>query len=421
VLSPAPITAPAQDASADARLEMIDALRGMALFGVFLMNFAGTGGTGILATSRQLLELPTAWLDFPLAEVARWLISDKANSIFAFLFGLGFWLQLQRADARGKAFSAMYCRRLTVLFALGVLHVVFLFFWDILHLYALAGFALLAFRGLAPRTLFWLGIALATGSRIAHEFYLDWASARFGWPNPFAPEFALERQRLAHAGDYVGLFRAFAEFNTWDWIVGGGVVAWILYALGRFMLGAWVGGRGWLQHPQRYEAGFRRVMRVALPAGLILEGIGRVMTAHKTSGLLPPLADWAAIAKVVHFIAAPTLATGYVCALAVMWQSVRARRWLAPFAAVGRMALTNYVAQSFIYGFVLFGVGPGLGLGGRIGFATIAGIAVIAFAGQIVFSRWWLSRYRNGPLEWVWRSVASGEWKPLRLPVRVGV
>jgi uncharacterized protein len=81
----------------------------------------------------------------------------------------------------------------------------------------------------------------------------------------------------------------------------------------------------------------------------------------------------------------------------------RLRRWLAPFAWTGRMALTNDLAQSLVIGFVLFGVGPGLALAGRIGTCAILGIVCAAYALQVLFSRWWLSRHQHGPAEWLWR------------------
>ena len=104
------------------RVEVMDVLRGVALFGVFLMNMAPFAGTPIMATEQQLLSLPTAAYDFALLDVLRWLVADKANTIFAFLFGLGFYLQMQRLQFRGADFEALYKRRLTVLLCIGCVH-----------------------------------------------------------------------------------------------------------------------------------------------------------------------------------------------------------------------------------------------------------------------------------------------------------
>ena len=92
----------------------MDVLRGVALFGVFLVNFAAFAGAPIMATEQQLLSLPTA-PRLHAVRCARWLFTDKANTMFAFLFGLGFYLQMQRLEVRGVDFEALYKRRLTVL------------------------------------------------------------------------------------------------------------------------------------------------------------------------------------------------------------------------------------------------------------------------------------------------------------------
>src|SRR6187549_3856839 len=135
----------------------MDVLRGVALFGVFLMNMAPFAGTPIMATEQQLLSLSSAAYDFALLDVLRWLVADKANTIFAFLFGLGFYLQMQRLEARGADFDVLYFRRLCVLLVIGAIHTVYIWSWDILHLYALAGFVLLFMRDVSNRDLFAYG------------------------------------------------------------------------------------------------------------------------------------------------------------------------------------------------------------------------------------------------------------------------
>src|SRR5262245_63125070 len=114
------------------------------------MNIVGFGRA--MATGQQLFSLPGAPLDFTLHEMLAWLVEDKANTLFAFLFGLGFYLQMQRLEARGVDFDRIYLRRLTFLLVLGLIHFMFLWTWDILHLYALAGFVLFAMRRLSNRT-----------------------------------------------------------------------------------------------------------------------------------------------------------------------------------------------------------------------------------------------------------------------------
>ena len=83
------------------------------------------------------------------------------------------------------------------------------------------------------------------------------------------------------------------------------------------------------------------------------------------------------------------------------------------------MALTNYLTQSLVIGFVLFGIGPGLALAGKIGTAAVTGIVVGFFALQVIVSRWWLSHFAYGPVEWVWRALTYGERPAMKLAARV--
>lgn len=398
------------------RVAELDVLRGVALYGVFLANMLGFAGPGLMATSQQLLSLDSAPLDHTLVQLASWLVFDKANTLFACLFGLGFYLQMQRAGARGADFDRLYLRRLTVLLAFGIIHTLFFWVWDILNLYALAGFALFALRRVSNRTLLVGGVLLALFGRLAQEALVEFAGLEdwHGLPSPYSDEMVLTRQQLSQAGDFWGLFGNFAQYTLVDWLLNGLIVGWLLYALGRFMLGAWVGRRGWLQQAAAFLPGFRRVMHVALPAGLIGEGLARIVDLYAGLGRLPDWDHWEFVAEAVHLLAVPVLAAGYLCAIVVGLHMASVRRWLTPFAFAGRMALSNYVSQSLVYALVLFGVGPGLALAGNIGYGAIIVIVTVAYALQILVSRWWLGQFRYGPLEWLWRGLTYGRWPQFR-------
>ncbi len=380
------------------------------MYGVFLANFVGFIEPGLMSTEAQLLALPTAPIDHVMFQLTAWFVFDKANTLFAFLFGLGFYLQMSRLSARGVDFERVYLRRLTVLLVFGILHTVFLWCWDILQLYALAGFLLFALRGLRDRTMLVLGLVLALFGRAAYELASVSLSLEtwHGFPAVFSEAAALERQALSAAGDYGGLVAAFGRMTLVDWLLNGSILGWLLYALGRFLIGAWVGRRGWLQDIPRYLEDFRRVRNIALPAGLLAEGLLMLVRYYGNTDRLPEWPHWVALAEALHLLAVPVLAAGYLSAIVVGLHSARLRRWLAPFGHAGRMALTNYVAQSVFYGLVLFGVGPGLALAGKIGVSQVIVIVTLAYAAQIALSRLWLQRLRYGPLEWVWRRLTYG-------------
>jgi uncharacterized protein len=395
------------------RVEIMDVLRGVALFGVFLMNMAPFAGTPIMATELQLLSLPSAAYDFALLEVLRWLVADKANTIFAFLFGLGFYLQMQRLNFRGVDFEALYKRRLTVLLCIGFVHLFFVWSWDILHLYALAGFILLPLRRLSNRDLLGIGIILGligrTGQKTLAEFFPggSWT----GLPGGYDDSDILLRQQISESGDYFSLVANFFDWVFIDYLASGMIFGWLSYVLGRFLIGAWVGRHGWIERAREFLSGWRRVRDWGLLIGLPAEAAAVMLSE---ASWVPAGEHREFLGECLHLFAVPVLATGYVAALVVAFEGGRGRAWLAPFAAVGRMALTNYLMQSFVIGFVLLGVGPGLALAGKIGTTAIVGIVISFFALQVAISRWWLDRYAFGPAEWLWRTLTYGERPAMR-------
>jgi uncharacterized protein len=390
------------------RVEALDVMRGLALFGVFLMNFTGFAGDAVMATEQQLLSLPTAALDHALDAVLDWLVMDKANTIFAFLFGLGFYLQISRLEARGLDAYTIYRRRLTLLLVIGLAHNFLLWTWDILHLYALAGFFLLAFRGMSDRALVAAGLLLAAFGRTAIKTLLEFTGSKAADAG-YSESAVLARQALSEQGDYAGLVRHFFDNTMVNYVFSGLLLGWLAYALGRFFIGAWVGRRGFITDAGRFMREWRLLMRWAVPFGLALEGAAFSLAA----GTWTDFAHREFVADCLHLAAVPMLAAGYVATIVIGLQG-RARRALGWFAPVGRMALTNYLVQSLAFGFVLFGVGPGLALAGKIGTTAIVGIVMVFFAAQMMVSRWWLGRYAFGPAEWVWRALTYGERPALR-------
>ena len=383
------------------RIGEVDVLRGVALLGVLLMNFVAFASDGVMATKAQLEALPTATVDWWSYEAIRMFVGDKANTVFATLFGLGFYIQLTRSEGK-PGFEARYARRLFWLLVFGWLNAIFLWIWDILNLYALAGFGLLLMRRWSTRALLMFGIPAALYSdKLQGALIKAW-----NLPIPSADRYeanaaVLERQAISQAGDYPGLVGHFAGWTWAEWIVGGLMAAWVVYALGRFALGAAIGRSGLFENVPRYVPLLRRIAMIAIPLGLTAAFAIRVV-AHVGNE------EAKTIAGILRSPTALILAAGYCSGIIVALQKEWGQRLFGPFAAVGRMALTNYLAQGFLYAFVMFGVGPGLALAGRIGTTAVIGISLAFFAFQIAFSHWWLARYRFGPMEWLWRWLTYG-------------
>ena len=387
------------------RYVVMDALRGFALFGVMMVNLYTFGGVGALITEEQLAALPSAALDERLKFLLDLLAYDKANTLFAFLFGLGFWIQMERLEARGAPFKAIYLRRAGILLILGWVHLLCLFNWDILHIYGIAAFILFFCRNLSDRLLLWIGLPLLL---FAMPF-VSWVFEYFSTADPAAQEATAEaallaRQAAAQSGDFLAFIGAMNR-DYLVWFMAGGLLGWVFYALGRFFMGAWVARRGWIQNAQDHLPDYRRWLWPFLLSGFLLESV------HLLTDGLPEETLFGQIEllrTVMHVVATPLIAAGYVCAIVLLFHS-RALSWLVrPFAPVGQMALTNYLTQSVAIILILTAVGPGLALAGKAGVSTFAPLVVIFFSAQILFSFFWMKFFAFGPAEWLWRALTYG-------------
>lgn len=399
---------PAGPVAQGERVDELDVLRGFALLGVLLANFVGFAGGGLMATDAQLDALATARVDHMADFAVEWLVANKANTLFATLFGLGFYIQISRNGDR-PGFTRRYSRRLFWLLVFGVLNFLFLWVWDILNLYAIGGFLLLAVRRWRTRSLIIVGLVLALLSAAVLEYGAGQAGiALMDW-DPYADAAVLERQALSQAGDYGGLVAHFWRYTWTEWFAGGIFFAWIAYAGGRMMLGAAIGRSGIVDNLAAATPKLRRLRNTLLSAGLLCS----LVMVMLEDGVFPVPEE--AVDALAAFLESPLallLAAGYACMIVVAWQSRLGRVLLSTFRPVGQMALTNYLMQGLAYAFILFDIGPGLGLGGKIGTLAVVLICLAFFGLQMAFSTWWLNRYRFGPMEWLWRWLTYGSAPP---------
>ena len=310
------------------RIQELDVLRGVALFGVLTMNFVAFAGPGVLATEAQLAALPTARLDEGVRFAVQWLIGDKANTMFATLFGLGFYLQMQRGEGR-PGFEARYARRLGWLLVFGWVNMVFLWPWDILNLYGLAGFLLLAMRRWRTRSLLIFGVLAACYSDKLQNWLNGYVHVFADTGFLYEDAAALARQQTAVHGDYPALVGAFWNYTYSEWLAGGLMAGLTLYALGRFALGACIGRSGILDDVPRFLPLLRKIAWIALPLGLALALAVRLLAEEMWS----PLGNAeisSTVGEILRSPAALLLAAGYSAAVVVALHKGRAARLFAP-------------------------------------------------------------------------------------------
>ena len=161
-----PIGTSPHPVSVHERIDLLDVVRGFALFGVLLANLVWIT-TDVVLTDARLSQLPTAPLDRIVKPLVVLFVDHKFYTLFSFLFGLGFAIQLSRGEERRYNVVAVYGRRVSILAVIGLLHIAFIWYGDILLVYAIGGFGLLAVRHWNTRLLLTLALALALFARAA--------------------------------------------------------------------------------------------------------------------------------------------------------------------------------------------------------------------------------------------------------------
>ena len=389
------------------RIVFIDILRGMALFGILAANMRAFFAPldcywyiGVLFHSRADV-LAQVFIDA--------FIQGKFISIFSFLFGMGFAIQLSRAEARGARFLSFYPRRLLALALFGLIHGLLIWAGDILLTYAISGAILLLFPKRQQKTLLWWAGSLFALPIVASTVFLALYFSRFHrpWMDPKPPDM---QKLYAVINIYAhGMVRQILAQNWVEWKRELPTTGFAIYATGLFLLGMWVWRAGIVQRLDEYRPVFKRVCAWCIPLGLIISIYVAIAKA-----VVPPgtVSLWGWFAGILWLPGSHILSAGYVTGLALIFLHEDWRRFLLPFAAVGRMALTDYLMQSVLC--TLFFYHYTTGLYGRIGPALGLVPTVILYGAQVVFSNWWLKRYRFGPMEWLWRGMTYGKFPSMR-------
>jgi uncharacterized protein len=384
------------------RIEIVDILRGFAVFGILVANMAGYSGMdGGYQALRGTLERAIFLL-------TRLLIEAKFYSLFSFLFGWGMALQMVKAGEKQRAFLSRYIRRLTILLVFGLIHGMLIWNGDILTAYALLGFLLLLFRNRSPRFIF-VSIFLFLSLRIVLSLPGGTMDSFRAWYSEITHFMRLNRYSSSAYID--GSYWEVTQIRVQGFLDG---LSYLFFPLGNvfsmFLLGLYAGKRKFFRDLENSLPRIKLWMLAFFTIGVIFNGIfmlsipfqGRIPDAYRV--LIPVGA---------RTIGAPAMMLFYVTGLIFLNQKDRWKERLAPLAKVGRMALTNYILQSVIGTLIFYSYG--LGFYGSSNPTTGLILTVMIYLGQIRFSAWWLERYQFGPLEWIWRTLTYGRRQPFKV------
>jgi uncharacterized protein len=401
-----------RSASSD-RIEALDVLRALALFGIIVTH----AEMGFLAGRPPNPQFDVfSSLDAGVAEFVRVFANGKFFSIFSFLFGVSFAIQLQRSTSKAGNFAARFAWRLTLLFVIGFVHNLF-FSGDILTVYALLGLLLIPLHRLDTRVLM----------VCASLLLFNVPGIVSGLMSSNTPVLTAEQQQAAAAVRAAGMESARRQLDIKQ---HGSVVQVVqmnlnesftgklsfqiatgrLYVtFGCFLLGICAWRAQLFSDSQRN----RKIMRQLIVWAGIPAAITSMLMWLYPSGML--LENASQLGRyMIGSVQQVTLATFFVASVLLMYWKSPPHGWLWNLAPMGKMGLTTYLTQT-VFGLLVF-YGFGLGLLGRIGVAICVAIGIAFFVCQIFIARWWMRRYNQGPVEWLWRSATDRRFQTLLRP-----
>lgn len=363
------------------RILIIDMIRGFALFGILLVNMKSFNSPEFIETMYGISP-HLEGIDKVIHLFYQLFIQMKIYPIFAFLFGLGFYLFLHKGST-----ITLFMKRMIILFIIGLIHLVFLWYGDILHVYAVTSIFLLFFYKVSSKwILFWVAVLLTT----YHLF--------IGWNTLISTSSLLESNDYSNiVSTYVSIYKEspYLEWVLYRWNIE---VIPILYqfpfvfipVLAWFLLGLYIGKE------KIYER---------TPSNIEIVTLWWRFSLYMSIGFL--------ILNVIAFIFWPNflyfltstssvvLAILYLTSIYVFFDHPIVKKVLYPLSYVGRMSLSNYLFQSiFLISFFRM-----FDLYNKISLAEGLIISIFVFLFQLIVSKYWLSYFHQGPIEWIWRSI----------------
>jgi uncharacterized protein len=385
------------------RIEVLDCLRGVAILGILLINILGFSYPPFLPLSKTSYGVVT--IDQIAICAVYFFIVGKFYAIFSFLFGYGFNIQLTNLASNKAILYPVLMRRLLFLFIIGALHALFLWYGDILHIYALLGIILIAFRHSSSRALIIaaiiclampiqlsmlesINLGVDDNLNILRQYQeLTSESLRIYSQGTFSEIF---RQRIAELG-----FQYSRTFLT------------LFHMMGMFLLGFLASKEKILHAADNYLVLAKKILlRAIWPAivGNLIFTFSQLSSPSDNSIL-------AVLGGAGYIIGSTALCFCYIAAVLLLADKIHKRKLLFPLIATGRMALSNYLLQSIICTTIFYSYG--FALYGKIRQSLCIVIAIIINAVLMLVSWLWLKWFRFGPFEWVWRSVTYLQIQPL--------
>lgn len=357
-----------------------------------------------LVHSIELFEL--YWqnpVDSKVHDVIFFLFAGKAYAIFAMLFGISFFIIMDKQAQKGVDFRGRFAWRLLILFGIGTLNSM-VYSGEVLQVLAFYGFFLILVYRLPTKWLIAIAIFFLLTPNLIYHY---WASMN---NLPGANDKLLSSVFYEHTGEMwtQGSLPEVLVFN----LTTGSLAKWFFFIdgargaqlFGLFFIGLVLGRIGFLVHPIKFTHIRKTVFVFAVLAAIGLFSLQKYLSVPEVKSLWPSAgnAKWFLDELVNGYFCVAFMAILVLSFIAIYLKPI-GQKVLGILAPVGRMSLTIYVSQSLCG--VPFFYGYGLGMYDKLSQAQALMIGIAFFTLQVLFAHWWLKRFHYGPLEWVWRSA----------------
>ncbi|MGM0875302.1 MAG: DUF418 domain-containing protein [Bacillota bacterium] len=375
------------------RILLLDIIRGIALLGILLVNMRSFHSPDFIETYYGI-HPQYQGIDTMIDRFFQLFIQMKFYPIFAFLFGLGFYIFIMKSKS-----TTIFIKRMICLFIFGLFHLVFLWYGDILHTYAVCGLLLIFFQKLPSRQILYWAVAFLT------LYHLLLSASVF-----IPVHSSIDSEFISHkVSEYTAIYKE-APYIEWIFYRINIEVLPILYQLpiammpilGSFLLGLYAGRKKLYIHNNKnidqIKAWCKWSLMISTP--LVLAN-GLIMSSLITIGQVEQ-----GLTHLLTSVSGISLSIFYLSSLFLLTAHSKIVKLLIPFSYVGQMALTNYLLQTIVsVTFVRF-----FDLYEKISLVEGTFISLLIFSAQLLSSYFWLVYFQNGPAEWLWRSLTNGKF-----------
>lgn len=381
------------------RIHAYDLIRGVAILGILLANIPYFAGPGF--AEELSLKVDLSGVEGLMERNTTAFVSGKFRSMLAILFGIGIWLQFQKRSQVFGNWPGGYLKRTLILAFFGLLHGVFIWYGDILFLYACVAFVMCLAAGFSDRVLAWIAGALFGLGFLMSAGITMWAAISppdlsFEGADPLGLGLTVQRELAVYgSGSYWDqLMIRSIEFG----LSVSSYVGFFPFLAGLFAVGILLGRHEVLASPRAHRRACVAILLLCVFLGLPLN--------------LLAFAPWDPngfflYSQAVELSFASFISAGLAVALALWAQTGLLAPVQRAIAKVGRTAFSNYILQSLICTFVFYSWG--LGWFGEFDRLKELAIVPAVWAINLLFAHFWLKKYAMGPLEWLWRSWTEGK------------